>query len=156
MSESHNKAWNRQAQRRRGGERGGWRDLRRQTRTRKSSLVRKGFSIVLLSVAAGGMKYQKTAVSRPKSRHRQMTSTRRKTNHRLPFQALQAVREVFEMADDALHKISLQRRAGNPRRGRWIAPPCGRTMRGGAAPGRTTIGGPTRTRPRARISGLRR
>ena len=125
-------------------------------RTRKSSLVRKGFSIVLLSVAAGGMKYQKTAGSRPKNRHRQMTSTRRKTNHCLPFQALQAVREVFEMADDALHKISLQRRAGIPRRGRWIAPPCGRAMRGGAAPRRTTIGGPTRTRPRAGIPGLGR
>ena len=108
-------------------------------RTRKSSLVRKGFSIVLLSVAAGGMKYQKTAGSRPKSRYRQMTSTRRKTNHCLPFQALQAMREVFEMADDALHKISLQCRAGNPRRGRWMAPPCGRAMRGGAAPRRTTI-----------------
>ena len=125
-------------------------------RTRKCSLVRKGFSIVLLSVAAGGMKYQKTAGSRPKSRHRQMTSTRRKTNHCLPFQALQAVREVFEMADDALHKISLQRRAGMPRRGRWKAPPSGRAMRGGAAPRRTTIGGPTRTRPRAGIPGLGR
>ena len=118
---------------------------------------KKGVFYCPLFVAAGGMKYQKTAGSRPKNWHRQMTSTRRKTNHCLPIlQALQAGREIFEMADDALQKLSLQRRAGMPRRGRWKAPPSGRAMRGGAAPMETTIGGPTRTRPRAGIPELGR
>ena len=42
MSECHKKAWNRQAQRRRGGERGGWRDLRRQTTDKKILSGKKG------------------------------------------------------------------------------------------------------------------
>ena len=80
MSECHKKAWNRQAQRRRGGERGGWRDLRRQTTDKKILSGKKGVFCSPLFVPAGGMKYQKTAGTRPKSRHRQMTSTRNKTN----------------------------------------------------------------------------
>ena len=55
MSECHKKAWNRQAQRRRGGERGGWRDLRRQTTDKKILSGKKGVFYSPLFVAAGGI-----------------------------------------------------------------------------------------------------
>ena len=99
---------------------------------------KKGVFYSPLFVAAGGMKYQKTAGTRPE---KQMTTTSKNMHkHCLPiFQMSHAMRQVFQTADDTLHEIFLQRRAGTPRRGRWRTPPSGQASRGrGAAPETTT------------------